>query len=58
MPQIIEYATNNFTTMQSYTEGDAVTYTCNNNITIMIEITCDGAGNWETPTGFECPACK
>ena len=58
MPQIVEYATNTFSTTQSYTEGDVITYTCTNNNTIMVDISCDGAGNWETPSDLECPACK
>ena len=52
----VEFATNSYNTLSTYLEDNIVTYTCEYNSTITDVVSCNAAGNWETPT-LECPAC-
>ena len=56
-PLTVEHTSDTYDTTVTYIEGDMVTYTCSYNTTITDVITCNGAGNWETPS-IDCPACK
>ena len=57
IPTNLEFASNDHVTTTMYIEGDEIVYTCTHNTTIMESVSCDGTGNWESPT-IQCPSCE
>ena len=57
VPVDLEFATNDHLTTTMYIEGSEITYTCTHNTTIMQTVSCDGTGNWESPT-IQCPSSE